>query len=314
MRVIWNYAASPGLIRYFASLEAHDLFVDVCPESDDTRLFRLLADAEVLWHCLRPVDVRVFDAAPRLALVQKIGVGLNTIDLATAQSREVAVCNLPGTNSQAVAEHTLALLFAVLRQIPRFDDDTRHGRGWSWDGARQDALGEVAGRTIGLVGYGAVPERLAPVLGALGAHVVYTATADKGVPGAEYRDLDALLAESDIVSLHVPLTEATHGLIDAVRLRAMKPGSVLINTARGALVDESALIAALDDGHLRGVGLDVFGDEPLPDHHPLLGRDDVVVTPHVAWLTGETLHRSLAVAVENCRRLAAGEALLHRVA
>jgi phosphoglycerate dehydrogenase-like enzyme len=313
VKVIWNYDAAPELARRLAALTAQGLEVAVCPESDDERLFRLLPQAQVLWHCLRPVDGPVLKAAAGLELVQKIGVGVNTIDLELARARGVAVCNMPGTNSRAVAEHALALMLAVLRQVPRFDADVRGGRGWSWEPPRQDDLGEIAGRTVGLVGYGAVPRLLAPVLEAMGARVLYTARRPRRDADAEYRPLDALLAASDIVSLHVPLTAETERLLDAGRLRAMKPGAILVNTARGGLVDEDALLEALERGHLRGAGLDVFAREPLPAGHPLLERSDVVLAPHVAWLTGETLQRSLTVAVENCRRLQAGEPLLHRV-
>jgi len=314
VKVIWNYDAAPGLEAHLQSLARHGLEVAVCPESDDERLFRLLADAEVLWHCLRRVDAEVLQAAPALRLVQKIGVGVNTIDLEVAAQRGVAVCNMPGTNSRAVAEQTLALLLAVLRQVPRFDEDVRRGRGWSWDVARQDDLGEIGGRVVGLVGFGAVPSLLAPILGAMGARVLYTARSRKDTDLADYRSLDALLRESDVVSLHVPLTPETERMLDRERFELMKPGAVLVNTARGGLVDEPALLESLDRGHLRGAGLDVFAVEPLPADHPLTRRNDVVLCPHLAWLTGETLRRSLEVAAENCRRLAAGENLLHRVA
>lgn len=314
MKVIWNYTAAPGLERQFAALAEQGLEIASCPEGDDARLFRLLEDAEVLWHCLRPVDDRVLQAAVRLKLVQKIGVGVNTIDLEMARARGIAVCNMPGSNSQAVAEQTLGLMLAVLRQLPRFDQDVRAGTGWSWDPPRQDGLGEISGRTVGLAGFGAVPQTLAPVLTALGARVLYTARSDKHTALAEYRPLAELLRESDIVSLHMPLTNDTERLFDAARFAAMKPGAVFVNTARGGLVDESALLEALRSGRLRGAGLDVFTSEPLAPDHPLLGRADVVLAPHVAWLTEETLARSLSVAVENCRRLANDEPLLHRVA
>ena len=313
MKVIWNYAAGPEFRRRLDDLARRDLEVAVCPEADDERLFDLLADAEVLWHCLRPVDARVLRAAPRLRLVQKIGVGVNTIDLAAARARGVAVCNMPGTNSRAVAEQTLALMLAVLRQLPRFDADVRRGRGWSWDADRQQGLGEIAGRTVGLVGFGAIPRVLAPILGAMGARVLYTARSPKEAGLAEYRRLEELLRDADIVSLHVPLTAETHRMLDRTRFRLMKPGAVLVNTARGGLVDQDALLEALEEGRLTGAGLDVFPAEPLPPDHPLLRREDLVLCPHVAWLTGETLTRSLTVAVENCRRLDSGEALLHRV-
>jgi len=313
VKVVWNYVAGPAFERRLAALADQGLDVAVCPESDHGRLVELLAEAEVLWHCLRPVDARLLEAAPRLRLVQKIGVGVNTIDLDTARARNVAVCNMPGTNSRAVAEHTLALMLAVLRQVPRFDADVRAGRGWSWPAPRQDALGELGGRTVGLVGYGSVPRVLAPVLTTLGARVVYTARSPKPDVSAHYRELESLLAEADVVSLHVPLRAETEGLLDARRLALLRPGAVLINTARGALVDETALRDALAQGRLAGAGLDVFGTEPVPADHPLIALDNVVLAPHVAWLTGETLDNSLAVAVENCRRLAAGEELLNRV-
>ncbi len=313
MKVIYNYAAGPEFAESLAVLSASGLDVAVCPESEDARLFELLREAEVLWHCLRPVDAQVIDAAPRLRLVQKIGVGVNTIDLERARARGIAVCNMPGTNSRAVAEHALGLMLTVLRQIRRFDGDTRRGDGWSWSAQRQDRLGEIAGRTVGLVGMGGIPQLLAPALIALGADVVYTArTAKPALPYA-FVTLDELLERADIVSLHVPLSEDTRHLLNAQRFARMRRGSVLINTARGALVDEAALIGALDEGRVAAAGLDVFETEPVAAANPLLRRDDVVVTPHIAWLTRETLQRSLDVAVANCHRLTNAQPLLHRI-
>ncbi len=158
---------------------------------------------------------------------------------------------------------------------------------------------------MGLVGFGNSAQLLAPVLAALGAKVVYTARNARDVP-YEYWPLDRLIAEADMVSLHMPLTDETRGAIDPL---AMKRGAVLVNTARGELVDEARLVEALTSGHLRGAGLDVFAEEPLPRGNPLLGLPNAVLAPHVAWLTPETLVRSLTVAHENCRRLAAGETL-----
>ena len=313
MRVIWNYEAAPAFRAELAALADRGLDVVVCPEADDARLFELIADTEVLWHCLRPVNAELLGAARKLRLVQKIGVGVNTIDLDLARERGIAVCNMPGTNSRAVAEQTLGLILAVLRQLVRFDDDVRAGAGWAWDPDRQDSLGEIHGRTVGLVGYGAVPQLLAPLLRAMGARVLYTARSVHADAAAEWRSLDALLADADVVSLHVPLTPETMGLLDAARFGRMKRGAVLVNTARGGLVDEAALLDALASGRLAGAGLDVFAAEPLPPQHPLTRLPNVVLTPHVAWLTRETLRRSLDVAVENCRRLAAGEPLQFRV-
>ena len=205
----------------------------------------------------------------------------------------------------AVAEMALSLMMAVLRRTCFFDARTRAGEGWTADPSELDSVGEVAGRTVGLVGFGHSAQLLAPVLAALGARVVYTARSARDVP-YEFWSLDRLLAESDIVSLHIPLTDETRGAIDPF---AMKKRAVLVNTARGELVDQGRLVEALASGHLRGAGLDVFAEEPLPRGNPLLGLPNAVLAPHIAWLTPETLARSLSVAHENCRRLVAGEAL-----
>jgi phosphoglycerate dehydrogenase-like enzyme len=208
---------------------------------------------------------------------------------------------------------TLLLMLAALRRLAMLDRATRAGRGWALDPALQDFFLELGGRTVGLVGYGAVAQRLAPVLAALGCRVLYTARSPK--PGAigEWRDLRALLEQSDVVSLHLPLTPATEKMIDAAAFSRMQPGAVLVNTARGGLVDQAALVAALASGHLGAAGLDVFAAEPARADNPLFALDNVVVAPHVAWLTTGTFERSFALAAENCRRLREGRDLLFQV-
>ena len=218
---------------------------------------------------------------------------------------------MPGTNSRAVAEMTLMLMLAALRRQPRIARACRSGQ-WSVDQATRESLGEIGGRTVGLVGFGAVPALLAPVLEAMGAEVVYTATAPKPV-GYPFLELEELLRRSDIVSLHVPLTAETENLLGADRLSLMKAGAVLVNTARGELVDEAALYAALIEGELGAAGLDVFAEEPVPADNPLLSLDNVAVTPHLAWLTNETFTRSIRVAVRNSLAIRDGGALVHRV-
>ncbi len=314
MKVLFHFAAGPDLAARLAAFAAQGLSVAACAEADEATLMRELPDTDVLWHVLKPCTAAMIAHAPKLRLIQKIGVGVNTIDLDAAKARGIAVCNLPGTNARAVAELTLALMLATLRRLPLLDAATRAGGGWSLDPALQDGFQEIGGRTVGLVGYGAIPRTLAPVLVALGCKVIYTARAPHpDVPG-DYRTLDALLAEADIVSLHVPLVEQTERMIGRAALARMKPGAVLINTARGGLVDQPALADALRAGHLAGAGLDVFAAEPADAAEPLFSLPNVVVTPHIAWLTTGTFARSFSIAAENCRRLAAGEALLHRVA
>lgn len=313
MKAVLQYRASPGFRARMEALDADWLDIVVVDEADKRAFAAEMANADVLLHVLEFVSAEAIATAPRLRLIQKIGVGVNTIDLDAARKHDVAVCNMPGTNSQAVAELTITLMLAALRRVSFFDRATRLGDGWSADLAHFDGLGEVAGRTLGLIGYGEIARRVAPVAKALGARVVYTATAPKPDAGADWRSLPDLLADADIVSLHLPLTGSTERLIDGEAFERMKPGAVVVNTARGGLVDEPALIAALTTGRLRAAGLDVFTLEPPDPGNPLLALDNVVVMPHIGWLTPETLERSLDVALDNCRRLRDGEPLVNRV-
>lgn len=311
MKAVLQYRASPGFCTLVHARAPSWLRMEIIDE-DDLGTFRAaMRDAEVLLHVLAPVTADVLEAAPRLVLVQKLGVGVNTIDLEAAARLGVGVANMPGTNTQAVAEHVLALVFALLRRIPELDRETRSGRGWHIDSSTIDAMGEVCGRTVGLVGFGAVARRLAAIFEALGARVIFTTRAPTG--DARQRTLDALLTESDIVSLHLPLDADTTGLISAARLAKMKRSALFVNTARGGLVDQAALVAALREGRLAGAALDVFAHEPLSGTHAFRELPNVVLTPHLAWLTPETLARSLDVAFENCRRVRASEPLLHGI-
>jgi phosphoglycerate dehydrogenase-like enzyme len=313
MKAVLQFRASTGFINSLMAAAPAWLRIVVVDETDRKTFAEQLADAEVLLHVLEPVTAQVMAHAPNLKLIQKIGVGVNTIDLDAARARGIAVANMPGTNSQAVAEHTLALMLAALRRIPFLDRAMRAGAGWTLAPDEFDRIGEMCGRTVGLVGNGEVPKRLAPVLRALGARVIYTDRTTAAGTVAAWRPLDKLLAEADIVSLHVPLTPETAQLINAETLGQMKPGSILINTARGALVDETALQAALLSGHLAAAGLDVVAAEPAGANHRLFKFDNVVLTPHIAWLTAETIRRSIALAFENCRRLQQDAPLLHQV-
>lgn len=314
MKVLYHYDVGPWLRDRLNRVALDEAFkVVICSERDHDGFLEQMVDTDVLLHNLEPVKDEHMAAAPALKLVQKIGVGVNTIDLEAAERRGIAVCNMPGTNSQAVSEMTLLLMLACLRRLPVFHARTARGDGWGWPPAMQDTLGEIAGRTVGLVGNGSVPKLLTPVLEAMGARVIFTkrGNPDPSVPG--WVDKETLLAESDIVSLHIPLVPDTRHWLDAEALARMKPGAILVNTARGPLVDEEALIAALSSGRLMGAGLDVFAEEPSPAGNPLFALDNVVLAPHVAFFTLGTLERSLAVATENIIRLREGRDLLHRV-
>ncbi len=314
MNVVFHAAAGPDLQARLAACAGEDLAIAVCADADIAHLAELLPKVEVLWHVLAPATAALIAAAPKLRLIQKIGTGVNTIDINAARARGIPVCNLPGTNARAVAELTLALMLATLRRLPRLDTATWAGRGFALDPAELDGIGELGGRTIGLVGFGAIPRLLAPILTALGCPLLYTARTRHADAPANFRPLDALLGEADIVSLHLPLTQETANLMNAPRLARMRKGAILINTARGGLVDQNALAIALRTGHLAAAGLDVFDPEPPNATNPLFTLPNTVVTPHIAWLTTGTFARSLTLATENCRRLTAGAPLLHRVA
>lgn len=299
MNVVFHFDGSPALAERVRALG-----VTMCPESDAATFERLLPDMEVLWHVLKPVTAQVIERAPKLKLIQKIGSGVNTIDIEAAKRRGIAVCNLPGTNSRAVAEMTLALMLACLRRLPQLGQSVRECR-WLDAWKLQDSFGEIGGRTVGLMGYGEVPKILAPILEAMGAKVLYWSRSRRNA------DFDAVLTQSDIVSLHLPLTPETEKLIDP---RRMKRGAILVNTARGGLVDAALLTKALRDGHLAAAGLDVFAEEPPPVGDELLSLSSVVAAPHLAWLTQETLERSVHAALKNVQRLGEGSPLHNRIA
>jgi phosphoglycerate dehydrogenase-like enzyme len=314
MNVLFRFDAGAWLEPRLAALSGQDLTIALCSERNEEPYRTMMRDCEVLWHVLRPVTAETIDKARNLRLIQKIGVGVNTIDIEAARRRGIAVCNMPGTNSRAVAEMTLLLMLSCLRRLGALDRLTRHGEGWDWPVEWQADFGEIHGRVVGLVGFGAVPRLLAPTLAAMGAEVIYTGRRRYDDVAYPYVGKEELLARSDILSLHVPLTPETANWLDSASIARLKFGTIVINVARGGLLDEAALVQALEDRRIAAAGLDVLSQEPAPAGHPLFGRNDVIVSPHVGWLTRETLERSMAVAIENCRRLAGGQPLLNRVA
>lgn len=293
----------------------HDwLDIRWCAEDDDETFYRELPHAEVIWHVLRPLSGADLELAGSCRLVHKLGAGVNTIDVPTATARGIAVANMPGANAPSVAEGTLLLMLAALRRLPLLDRATRAGTGWPSDPSLGETVRDVGSCTVGLVGYGNIAKQVERVVVAMGTpadRVLHTSTRDDGHPG--WRPLPELLADSDIVSLHLPLTEATHHLLDRQALALMKPAAVLINTARGPIVDEQALAEALRAGRLAAAGLDVFSVEPVEADNPLLNLDNVVLTPHVTWYTADTMRRYLELALGNCRRIRDGQPLANVV-
>ncbi|MDF2584030.1 MAG: 2-hydroxyacid dehydrogenase [Mycobacterium sp.] len=310
LRVLAHFTPGQRVLDFLAA-ESDWLDVRWCAEDDDATLHRELPDAEVIWHVLRPLSGTDLELAANCRLVHKLGAGVNTIDVDAATRHGIAVANMPGANAPSVTEGTLLLMLAALRRLPALDRATRAGRGWPSDPSLGETVRDIGGCTVGLVGYGNIAKQVETVLTTLGARVLHTSTRDDG--HRDWRPLPALLAESDIVSLHLPLTTATRHLIDRDALALMKPDAVLVNTARGPIVDEDALAAALREGRLAAAGLDVFATEPVEPGNPLLSLDNVVLTPHVTWYTVDTMRRYLELAVDNCRRLRDDKELAHVV-
>ncbi|GLE51160.1 2-hydroxyacid dehydrogenase [Mycobacterium montefiorense] len=310
LRVLAHFVPSDKVLDFLAA-EADWLDIRWCAADDDTDFYRELPEADVIWHVLRPLSGADLRRGKRLRLVHKLGAGVNTVDIEAATERGIAVANMPGANAPSVAEGTVLLMLAALRRLPALDRATRQGRGWPSDPGLGETVRDIGGCTVGLVGYGNIAKRVAAFVGAMGATVVHNSTRDDGLPG--WLPLPELLAVSDIVSLHLPLTANTHHLLNRDAIALMKPSAVLVNTSRGPVVDESALFVALRDGRLAAAGLDVFEVEPVAPDNPLFDLDNVVLTPHVTWYTADTMRRYLVEAIGNCRRLHDGEPLANMV-
>jgi glycerate dehydrogenase len=244
-------------------------------------------------------------ALPRLQCIGVLATGTNVVDLAAARDHGIPVCNVPDYGTPNAVQATFALLLELTNRTGHHDRTVHAGR-WAacpdfcyWDGD----LVELAGRTLGIVGYGRIGQAVAAVGRGFGMRIL--AHSRRGGDGPEFVDLDRLFAESDVVSLHCPLTPETKELVNARRLALMKPTAFLVNTARGAIVDEAALAAALDAGRIAGAAVDVLTVEPPPPY-PLLAARNCVITPHIAWATRSARKRLIAMTAANLRAFAAG--------
>ena len=288
---------------------------------------RSLAD-RVEWHTTRPssnqeiidrireadaiINIRsavsfpreVLAACPHLKLLSVWGTGVDHVDLAAAEELGITVANTPGYGAPYVSEHALALALAVSRQIVTNDRRIREG-GWA-----AGFIDELYGKTLGVVGTGAIGRRMVQLGQGIGMNVVawtFNPTPERAREyGVEFLDLDELLRVSDVVSLHVALTPDSHGMIGREQLALMKPTSILVNVARGAVVDEAALVETLQQGAIAGAGLDVFKVEPLPPGHPLTLLDNVVLAPHAGSMAYNGTMRGLEMSIENLEQFAAG--------
>jgi glyoxylate reductase len=293
---------------------AREAEVEVWPGDDSPPSAELLAEARrsqgLLVNIADRVDAAVIEAASELRIVSQLAVGYDNIDIAAATRRGVLVTNTPGVLTETTADMAFALLLAQARRLPEADRAIRQGQWGEWK--PWFLLGrDLTGKTLGIVGLGAIGQAMARRSLGFGMRVVYTSRQRKPEAeaslGLEWLDLPRLLAQSDYVSLHMALSAETRGMIGAAQLAQMKPDAVLINTARGGVVDQAALLAALREGRIGGAGLDVFESEPLPPDDPLLGLDNVVVAPHLGSATVETRTRMSDLAVDNLLAFFRGE-------
>jgi phosphoglycerate dehydrogenase-like enzyme len=242
----------------------------------------------------------VMEKCPALRLISIWGTGTDNVDLAAAASKGIRVTNTPGISAVAVAEHTLALMMAVAKRIVQVDREVRQGQ---WP---RGMVTQLRGKTLGLIGTGAIGREVARLGTGIGMRVIAWTFHPRG-DVAEWVAFDDVFRQSDVVSIHLRLSADTSGSIGREQLELMKPGAILINTARGGIVKESDLVQALSTNRIAGAGLDVFETEPLPSASPLSGMPNVVLTPHAAGITPETTEAGLAVAIENVFAFLAGQ-------
>jgi phosphoglycerate dehydrogenase-like enzyme len=304
------------LVKRLGPLFPPGASLDVVSSYSEEELARHAAETEILLVIQRKVDVRLLSFLPRVRFIQRVGVGYDNLDLSALQAAGVVAAYTPGSNAVAVAEHTILLMLALLKRFVAAEPATRQG-GWPTMELFQAGLGDLATATVGLVGFGnigrAVAERLAP----FGSRLLYTArhAVDPAIEqqfGVRYASLDDLLASSTIVSLHLPLTGASRGLIGETELAKMQAGAFLVNTSRGEILDEMALHRALVSGKLGGAALDVLSNES-PGGNPFTDLPQVIVTPHIAGGTRAAIERALQMAIANVARFQRGETALDLV-
>ena len=272
-----------------------------------------LQGAEVVITNKVVLDADTLAACPSLKLICICATGTNNVDLAAARAQGITVCNVSGYARASVAQHTLTLMLSLATRWHDYDRDVKAG---AWSQAAHFCLlhhpiMELAGKTLGVMGYGDLGREVARLAEALGMQVCVAESFQAHGGQSGRVSLAELLPQADVLSLHCPLTPQTDKLVNAAFLAQMKPGALLINTARGSLIDEPALADALRSGHLGGAGLDVLSSEPPPADHPLLADDipNLIITPHNAWGTRECRQRLLDGVVENIRQWQAGSAI-----
>lgn len=284
----------------------HEFIYYTTKEVQQDKLLARVQDADIIMLANQPLGADIINACPKLKMLSVAFTGVDHVALDACRARSIMVCNAAGYSTNAVAELTFGLAISVIRNIVPCDARCRKA------GTKEGLVGfELFGKSFGVVGTGAIGARVAKIAAAFGCKVLaYSRTVKPELvdAGVQYVSLDELLMQSDFVSLHVPLTDATRGLINAEAISKMKQGAVLLNTARGPVVDSEALAAALNSGKLAGAGIDVFeGEPPIAEKHPLCSAKNTVLTPHVAFASREALEARADIVFANIEKWLAGE-------
>ena len=291
----WDCFRQFGTVEYYDRTAGEDLTI------------RRIGDADIILLNKTPITKSVLDACPSLKLICVLATGYNVVDCTAAASKGIPVCNVPGYGTDSVAQFTFALLLELCNRVGLHSDSVHSGE-WSacpdfcyWKTPQM----ELAGKTIGIIGYGSIGRAVGKIAEAFGMKVLaYSRTHYEGI---DYVDLDTLLRQSDIVSLHCPLFPETREIINADTISKMKDGAILLNTSRGPLISEEAVAEALQTGKLRGAAMDVVCQEPIPASSPLLRAPNCIMTPHMAWAPIEARQRILNITMDSIHAFLKGE-------
>lgn len=271
--------------------------------SNEEETVKRIGPAEIVILNKTPITESVLAKCPSIRLICVLATGYNVVDCQAAAKRNIPVCNVPGYGTDSVAQFTFALLLELCHQIGHHSTVVHQGK-WSkcpnfcfWDTPQM----ELVGKTMGIIGYGSIGQAVAKIAKAFGMKILAYSRTQYPEHAGEYTDLDTLLQNSDIVSLHCPLFPETKGMIDAEAITKMKNGAILLNTARGPLIDEQAVADALRSGKLRGAAMDVVSQEPIPESSPLLSAPNCIITPHMAWAPVEARQRILNITMDSIR-------------
>jgi len=316
--VLDGYTTNPGDLSWsgiekICSLTVYDRTAyDVSDDESEARIIQRIADADIVFTNKTPLSARIIAAAPRLVYIGVLATGYNVVDLGAAKERNIVVTNVPAYSTASVAQMTVALLLELCHHVGDHDATVHRGL-WSqspdfcfWN----HPLVELAGKTFGIVGYGRIGRAVAAIVRAMGMEVLVYSRGRTGFSetgDSLFVDLPTLFQDSDVISLHCPLTEETRGMINRETIGTMKDGVWILNTSRGALINEEDLARALESGKVAHAAVDVVSQEPILANNPLLGAKNCIITPHIAWAPLEARRRLLAIAEGNLRSFLAGD-------